>query len=77
MTIILLYYNYNIIVEAKINGFAFLGLDRNLLEQIGFSIGFQLSLIKIIEELVGICKNEYKNVRHTRFPFPAAAVFNK
>ena len=62
MTIILLYYNNIIIVEAKINGCAFLGLDRNLLEQIGFSIGFRLTLIKIIEELVGICKNEYKNM---------------
>ena len=45
---------FHSIIDAKINGRAFLSLSENGLERSGVSLGFQYTLmdIKIIEELV-------------------------
>ena len=39
-------------IEAKINGYGFLSLDKGSLDQFGLSDGFQLPLMKIIKDLV-------------------------
>ena len=44
--------NFVNIIDAKINGRAFTRLDERTLERFGVTLGFQLSLIDIIEELV-------------------------
>ena len=41
-----------IIIGAKINGRAFLSLNENRLERSGVSLGFQYTLMDVIEDLV-------------------------
>ena len=41
-----------IILDAKINGCAFLSLNESRLERFGVSFGFQFTLMNIIENLV-------------------------
>ena len=41
-------------LEAKINGYGLLSLDRSMLDRFKLSFGFQLLLMNIIEELVNI-----------------------
>ena len=50
------------IIDAKINGHAFLRLDERTLERFGVTLGFQLSLIDIIEGLV--CYNHDIHLRY-------------
>ena len=42
----------NLFIEAKIDGNKLLSLDKGSLDQFGLSDGFQLSLMKIIKDLV-------------------------
>ena len=44
--------NFVNVIDAKINGRAFVRLDKRTLERFKVTLGFQLSLIDIIEELV-------------------------
>ena len=42
----------NLIIEAKIDGNQLLSLGEDSLEEFGLSDGFQLPLMKVIEDLV-------------------------
>ena len=46
---------YLLLLDARINGFAFLILDEEMLEQLGVTIGFKFTLMSIIEDLVCHC----------------------
>ena len=43
---------YKINIEAKMDGYAFLSMDKGSLEQLGLSVELQTPLMKIIEDLV-------------------------
>ena len=45
-------YDYRYLLDAKINGRAFLSLNESRLEQFGVSFGFQCTLMDIIEDVV-------------------------
>ena len=43
---------HSIILDARINGYVFLSLNESRLERSGVSLGFQLAIMSIIEDLV-------------------------
>ena len=44
--------DFHIILDARINGAVFRSLNESRLERSGVSLGFQLSIMNIIQELV-------------------------
>ena len=43
---------YGVTIDAKVNGRAFLRLNENTMKRLSVSIGFELLLLSIIDELV-------------------------
>ena len=51
--LVILYHDYDIVLDAKINGHVFLSLNESRLTQFGISLGFKFAIMSIIEDMVG------------------------
>ena len=54
---------YGVTIDAKVNGRAFLRLNENTMKRLSVSIGFELLLLSIIDELV--CSHSFIKTIYT------------